>query len=285
MYMYQVKGANPNGSPDWDNLPRTLSDESGMATDNSLRAKLREIMSDHTSPVFLEIAEALELDPEKYHVLESKFRGMNTEDACEAAQACMLLAQENPDAFLDKYWDVRLFGTTLLEKKLKGQKEGLRFKKTGCVTISSAFSVAPIDTIESTITKRFPFNEEHLKNENSDMAPQAKKLVKHGLYVGQIGVNPHRAHTTKATKKDIEVLKYIFKYAFSVTEAACRPAGSINFAHIWWADHTNALGSFNELEFFETLQPKRIGEYIPSKGLEDYNIPTPDFQFDVEDLA
>jgi hypothetical protein len=43
---------------------------------------------------------------------------------------------------------------------------------------------------------------------------------------------------------------------------------------IWWREHANVLGSFNEYEWFKALTPTRKGtEIIASTSIEDYDIP------------
>ena len=106
------------------------------------------------------------------------------------------------------------------------------------------------------------------------MAPLSIKFIGHGLFVMRIGVNPHIAHHTRTTPDDIEVLKKIFPHMFNLTASAARPAGSITPIHIWWADHANSLGSFNEYKFFEQMTPRRKdGTTTPSTSLDDYIIP------------
>lgn len=318
LLLIQVMEALPNGDPDRDNGPRANNDGFGFITDVSIKAKIRQIIADHVSPVFQAFVNELKFNPEEHHIFESVRRGTNYhegdytgEDALRAKREVLDLAESNPVAFLSRFFDVRLFGGNLLEqgalvknesseepvgeakKKVKKSKKerapGRRFIRTGPVTITPAKSVAPISVQENTLTRRFPLTEDNLGKLQGDMAPMAKKWVEHGLYVARLTVNPVMAPYSSLRNEDIAVLKRILRDVFTFTASAARPGGSMNFVHIWWADHESVLGSFSECEFWEKLTPRRKGDPMePSKSLDDYDIPTPEsagLTYKVEDLA
>ena len=107
------------------------------------------------------------------------------------------------------------------------------------------------------------------------MAPGAKRFIEHAIFTARICVNPHLARHTNTTEQDIEVLKATLKHIFALSTSASRPGGSINVLHVWWRDHENSLGSFNENDFFKSLTPVRKGAQEPSNSLDDYEFPTP----------
>lgn len=287
LLVYEVKGANPNGSPDWDNQPRTLNDGRGVITPVSVKRKIRDLLADHNSDVFKAICQELDLNPDEFHIFESMHRGFDLDDAVKAARDAIKLSKDDSSAFLKRYWDVRVFGTTLLEENKDKDKENAKYIKTGCVSFSPAFSIAPVQIVEMSITKKAPLREELLVNKQGDMAPMALKFVQHGLYCQRFGVNPHVAHYTNTTDKDIEVLKALLKHTFNFSESASRPAGSMNLLHAWWAEHEKPLGSFKESDFFAQLTPtKESDPENPSTKLTDYNIPNKaELGVDVVDLA
>lgn len=291
LIIIEVSGANPNGNPDWDNNPRQfLGGECGYITPMSLKWHIRNTLADHRSPCFREIAKRLKLDPERHHIFESKNRGYEEMSQSEASKAVLALAKGSLDKFFSRYLDARLLGCTFLEtkdnqveepeetpkpkkgkakeKESNGKEPKFRCVKTGCVTISPAVSVAPISTEEVTISKKAP-----LRDVDQDLAPSAYKFVRHGLYVARISVNPHVAHHTHATDEDVDVLKFVLPHAFQMSSAGGRPSGSIWPIHIWWREHTNPLGSFNEYEWFKSLMPTRKGDQIASTSIDDYVIP------------
>jgi CRISPR-associated protein Csd2 len=299
LVVIECEMCNPNGSPDDENSPRVLSDNRGWISDVSIKAKIRSILADHESPVFKGLQERFGFDPERFHILESFRRGSNKngeftgKDAVAAKNDVAALAKKDPEAFLDKFWDVRVFGTTLLidnvgngdgEKKAKKAKkdesseeeESNKFQlvRTGAVTITPAVSVRPVNITDATITKRACFRDDNLLKLQGDMAPMAKKFVEHGIYVCRICVNPQLAVATRTTEEDIEVLKYLLQYMFSLSGSAARPVGSINVTNLYWADHENILGSFNEGLWWKSLTPSAKPGVEFSHSSEDYEFPT-----------
>ncbi len=286
-----VQMANPNGDPDEDGRPRQMSDGCGWLTDVCVKRKVRDLLDNHDSPVFKHLIELLKLeDPEQFYVFESLNRGSGAASQEDANKYAFDLIKSDKDAFLQRYVDARLFGIMAMEPKNDKGKvaddDKGRMKRTGPITMSSAVSVAPIEVVEASLTKMASLRDSVAEKESTDMAPLAKKYVRNAYYVMRISVNPNVAEHTQTTEKDIEVFKGLLKFAFSASESATRPAGGVFFKHIWWADHTNPLGSFNEQEFFEKLTPvKRQKPNESSNNFDEYEVPTPNFSFKVEDLA
>ena len=206
------------------------------------------------------------------------------------------MIKDNENEALQRFYDLRIFGGTVLEGKeeeeegtKKKKKESVRFVRTGVVTISPAISVSPVKVIESTISKKATLRDNLLENSNSALAPFANKFVEHGVYVARLGINPNYAKISKTSDEDVEILKKCIKYIYQISNSCARPAGTINFNHIWWAEHSNALGSFNENKFFDALTPVKIlNPEQSSKSNAEYKFPTPEecgFNFKVEDLA
>lgn len=295
--LVEVVMGNPNGDPDFDGRPRVITDGRGFMTDVSMKHKFRRLFDNHETETFMEIQKLVDMPEETLHICESMGRGSPHTDP-QAAIKWMrdFLAKEGEDAFIQRYLDIRLFGTTLLlqdsedGKKKKADKEegdAVRLKKTGPVTFSPALSIAPIYIGEQTITKMATGRDALLEKDASDMAPGAKKFVEHGVYAFKIVVNPHVALPTKTTEEDIKALKTSLKHIFNLNGSCSRPVGSMNFIHIWWADHDNSLGSFNEFDFFNHLMPTKIeNPKDPSSTLSEYHFPTPDgLAMKVTDLA
>lgn len=296
LMVVEVIGGNPNGDPD-DNRPRMMTNGHCWFTDVSVKAKARQLLADHNLDFFREIVKKFSLSADRFHIFESLRRGTNYhdgdytgEDAIKAKNELMALAENDPAALMDLFWDIRIFGANLLEqgassseedengkKKKMKQAPGKRFIRGGPVTISPAISVAPVVITEATLTKRFCLRDEVLGKLQSDMAPYAKKFLEHGLFTACISVNPNAAKATGLTDVDVEVFKEVIKHIFTFTTSCSRQAGTINIEHIWWADHDNVLGSFNDFEFWKLLKPyKKTEPDVASVSLDDYVIPTPE---------
>ncbi len=82
----------------------------------SIKRKIRDVFVG--SPYGTELLKAFNLSADDYRVLESFNRGFPEEsDPCKAIDRAHDLAEADPKAFLDSRWDVRIFGTTMLEEK------------------------------------------------------------------------------------------------------------------------------------------------------------------------
>ena len=308
LMLVEVIGANPNGDPDCDARPRLFSDGRAWWTDVSTKAKQRQILTDHETDFFKELQKKHNFNAEEFHIFESLKRGTNYhdgdytgEDAVKAKNELLALADTNPEVMVRKFWDMRIFGTNLLEgekskgedeldengkklkkpKKPKGDngagKKKTRFCRSGPVTISPSISIAPVLVHENTLSKRYCLRDDNLGKLQGDLAPMARKFIEHGLFAARITVNPNSAHYTGTTNDDIEVFKDTLKHIFNFTTSCSRPAGSMRIVHIWWADHDNILGSFNDFDFWTKLTPtKKSDAGLPSSSLEDYAIPTPE---------
>ena len=280
MIIIEVSMANPNGNPDWDNAPRTLnSDDRGLITPVCIKRRIRDVLEDHDSVCFKELMKTHNADSERFHIMESKMRGYTGIPQHEATKKVIQMAEKSVEEFFNRFYDIRLLGCTLLEvkdkdengddKKKKGKKDDkFRCVNTGCLTVSPAISIAPIEIFEATLTKKAP-----LRDVDQDIAPAAYKCVEHGLYVATLSINPHVAHRTFATQQDVDMLKSVLPHIFQLSAANARPSSSISIVHAWWKEHTNSLGSFNEYEFFNSLKPTLKGDFAPSKSLSDYSIP------------
>lgn len=286
-----VNGANPNGDPDQGGAPRMTALNEGFITPQSFKQKLRATLADHNSPVFNSLVELFGIkNTERFHIFESLHRGYSGLTPRESLQHARQLFVKDEGAAIDRYFDCRVFGGTNLDDKNATGPDGtsmkMQFKRTGPVTISAFRSIGPIISVDSTITKMAPMRESVIAKEAGDMAPGAYKFVPFAVYYAMLSVNPNVAEATKTTIGDIELLKGLLKYAYLANESATRPAGTISFKHIWWANHTNALGSFNETEFFEAMRPKFKGNPsgFPS-SLEDFEFPSLPNGMDVVDLA
>lgn len=282
MAIIEVTAANPNGDPDNEGRPRQRHDGCGWMTAVSIKRKIRDLFDDHESLAFRQLVNDLGIeDEDRYHVFESFLKGSGETDRVEAIHYARKLLEKNKNEFLNRYIDIRHFGGTCLF-----EKSDVGLTQTGVITMSHAVSVAPVLVNESTMTKKAPLRLKLAEGETGDIAPMGIKMVEHGLYVLQGVVNPNIARHTLTTEADIEAFKVALKYAFSTSMSASRPAAQISFARIWWADHTNVLGSFNEQDFFKWLTPvKRENPDKASKNLSEYDIPTPKFDFEVHDIS
>lgn len=272
-----VEMANPNGNIE-DGGPRVLTDGHGWISPMCAKRQHRELLADHDSPTFREILGRTDIPEERLHVFESVSKGFPDKSGKEAVDAALALTD---DAKLNRYIDMRLFGTTCLEERADKTKKGesTRFLRTGCVHFDSLVSLAPVDVVVAGISKKAPLRDStkgHDGDKNpelwqSDLAPEAIKVVRSGLYFGCFYISPAEAFKTQATELDIQLFLDLVPHMFS-RKATQRASVQVVFAMT--ATHNGALGSFPEHLFRETCRPRlRNPEGIPLT-LEDYAVPT-----------
>ena len=244
--------SNYNGDPDADNLPRTLIDGHGLITPVCFKHKIRELLEYHDSPVWEYLKLELDLDDDAYYIWESALKGYDAETPMEAKEKFWYkkFKKEGGEYLVNRFWDMRTFGTTALETK---GKDSLKFTRTGCVSISPFISLAPVEIISQTITKGNPLRPELMKKDQGDIAPFGFKVARHAVFTGSYVVNPAYARATNTTEKDIDVFKALIPYAVSNSTSACR--SGMNVVQAVHVAHDNPLGSFNESEFYEFCKP------------------------------
>jgi CRISPR-associated protein Csd2 len=251
LLLIDVKDSNPNGDPDRDSDPRTRQDGRGEISPVSFKRKLRDLVSAKDSPVWQELAKELDLNEASYDILESK--------VTKRTDVKKLTADE----LLEKYWDVRVFGTTLLEEQ---SGESGSFISTGVVQFGLGVSLDPVRIERMTTTKVLPVEDDKSKG----MAPLAYRIVSYGLYTMPFFINATAAQKTRCTKKDIELLLQLIPHAYKETASYIRSQVDIRYA--FYVEHNRARGTFNDFKIIEALTPVRVGNGIgPATSWKDYD--------------
>jgi CRISPR-associated protein Csd2 len=169
-------------------------------------------------------------------------------------------------AFINKYWDGRVFGNTFLEEAM--DKETI---KTGVVQFGLGLSLAPIEIERHTNTNKAGVEE----GKKQGMAPMGYRFVPHGVYWMPFFVNPSMAHKSGCTVVDIELLKKLIPHAYAHTRSHARPL--VELRHAWYCEHSNPLGSCSDFALIDALKPrlkKDRDPNKPSKSWDDYDVPT-----------
>lgn len=253
LLVLEIINSNPNGDPDRESDPRQRLDDRGEISPVSFKRKLRDLVENKEGPVWKEMAGMLGLDADKFQILESRGR-----DRKEITK----LLQENPQAFIDRYWDGRLFGNTFLEENVSSTI------KTGAVQFGMGLSIAPILIERQTNTSKSGVQE----GLDRGMAPLAYRVVQHAVYCMPFFVNPSAAQKSGCTQEDINLMLKLIPYAYSHTASYVRP--QVEVRHAWYACHKSALGSFSDQEFIEALTPKKTSNPDkPSESWSDYEAP------------
>lgn len=256
LLVIEVVNSNPNGDPDRESDPRQRPNGYGEISPVSFKRKLRDLLDDHDAPFFKALPEKFSGNAERYSILEHRGRDIKQIQAERGKDPSKFLDSK----FVQKYWDARIFGNTLLEN---GGDKG--FIKTGAVQFGMGVSVAPIDTIRQTNTNKAGVQE----GKNAGMAPLAYRIVEHGVYCMPFFVNPNYASKSGCTVDDIELLKLLIPHAYEQNRSAIRP--DVRIRHAWYIEHKNILGSCPEYLLLEALTPQKRGNTNdPSVSWSDY---------------
>lgn len=251
LLLIDVTNSNPNGDPDRESDPRIRQDGCGEISPVSFKRKLRDLVEAKDSPLWQELAEELNLPKEGFDIMESK--------KTRRADVNKLSLQE----LLDKYWDVRVFGSTFLEND---KNENESFIASGVVQFGLGVSLDPIRIERMTTTKVMPVEE----GKSKGMAPLAYRIVSYGLYAMPFFVNATAAHKTQCTKKDIELLLRLIPHVYKETASYIRSQVDIRYA--FYVEHNRARGTYNDFRIIEALTPKRItGMSGPATSWHDYD--------------
>lgn len=256
LLVIEVVNSNPNGNPDQESDPRQRPNGCGEISPVSFKRKLRDLLDDHDTPFFKALPEKFSGNEERYHILEHRGRELKqiTDEMGKDPSKFM------DSVFVHKYWDARVFGNTFLEK---GKDKG--FIKTGVVQFGMGISLAPIEIIRQTNTRKAGTQE----GKDSGMAPLGYRIVEHGVYCMPFFVNPNYAGKSGCTAEDIELLKLLIPHGYEQNRSAIRP--DVRIRHAWYIEHKNILGSCPEHLLLEALTPKkRTAPNEPSVGWQDY---------------
>jgi Cas7 group CRISPR-associated protein Csh2 len=260
LLILEVRKSNPNGDPERESAPRQRPDGKGEISPVSVKRKLRDLVLDKEGVIWGETTKAFKpaLNTKRFDILEA--RGRNR------AEITKQLENKNGgigQAFIDAYWDGRLFGNTFLEE---GGSKSIR---TGVAHFGVGVSIAPIEIETSTWTNKSGVQE----GKDRGMAPMAFKVVKHALYAIPFFVNPNLAHKTGCTKQDVDLMLNLIKYAYSATRSVVRTM--VDVIHVHTFTHNSQAGSLSDFALLDALAPqKNTDADKPSESIKDYTIPT-----------
>lgn len=264
LLIIEVVNSNPNGDPDRESDPRQRPNGFGEISPVSFKRKLRDLLDDHDAPFFRALPEQFSGNPDHYFILEH--RGLVDSEITKEQGDDPTQFVNSP--FVHKYWDARVFGNTFLEEsknKVNKKRKDKEFIKTGVVQFGMGVSLAPVNIIRYTNTKKKATQE----GKEAGMAPLAYRIVEHGVYCMPFFVNPNYAHKTGCTAEDIELLKLLIPHAYEQNRSAVRP--DVRIRHAWYVEHKNLLGSCPEYLLLEALTPKKLGDKDePSTTWADY---------------
>lgn len=260
LLVIEVRNSNPNGDPDRESDPRTRAhDGKGNISDVSFKRKLRELVLEKKGPVWTELRKLLCLTESD----DSRF-GVHVDQ--NTRNKIGNLPYEARVAELKKCWDVRVFGSTDLEKKEK-ETDKKSYIKTGVAQFSVGVSVAKVRIQRDTNTVKANVDKD--KDADRGMAPLGFRVVEHGVYAMPFLVNPTAAHQSETQLEDIELLCRLIPYAYPHNASRIRPL--VEVRHAWYFEHKSPLGSCSDFAVLDSLTPTKSDPNEPSTAWADYD--------------
>ncbi|MGO9245919.1 MAG: type I CRISPR-associated protein Cas7 [Verrucomicrobiia bacterium] len=258
LLILEVRKSNPNGDPERESSPRQRPDAKGEISPVSVKRKLRDLVLEKEGVVWQEIKRILEIpNDDRFQILESRGRKRD-----EIKKQMEPKDGKLGQAFIDAYWDGRLFGNTFLEE---GGSDTIR---SGVAHFGVGVSIAPIEIEFSTWTSKSGVE----AGKDRGMAPMAFRVVKHGVYAIPFFVNPNLAHKTGCAKLDVDLMLHLLKHTYADTRSVVRTMVEVVHAHT--LTHNSRAGSVSDFAFIDALMPKKkANPDKPSESLSDYVIP------------
>lgn len=246
-----VKNANPNGDPLNGNRPRTTYENLGEISDVCLKRKMRNRALQMGQEIFVQSDDQNQDGFKSLSGRFSAFIGKEKDKDIVYKKVC------------EKWFDVRSFGQVFAFKS--DESKGVSIGVRGPVSIQPAFSVTPITTVSTQITKSV--NSEPDEKKSSDTMG-AKHRVDYGMYVTYGSINTELAKKTGFSDQDAATIKEALTTLFRNDSSSARPEGSMEVVKLVWWVHNSAAGQYSSAKVHRSLSvtpktddPKCSGDF------------------------
>jgi CRISPR-associated protein Csd2 len=267
--LFDVTDGNPNGDPDAGNLPRVDPETGhGLVTDVCLKRKIRNYVALKGQDIFIKEKSVLNATIEgAYKRLEIDLQSEKTKGGKKRKSK-----GEGQDEEVDQarelmcrtFYDVRAFGAVMSTGANAGQVRGP-------VQLTFGRSVAPIVTLEHSITRMAVATEEEATKQGGGNRTMGRKMtVPYGLYRAHGFVSPAFAQRTGFTKDDLTLLWEALEKMFEHDRSAARGLMSTRALVVF--EHDSALGTAPAHKLFDMLQVKTDDDGAPARGFEQFAV-------------
>ena len=287
VFLFDVKDGNPNGDPDFDNMPRTDEETNhGLVTDVCIKRKIRnyvQLLKGLESPYDIFIREGNVLNP-----LIEQMRNVADKEEEDEKKAVAIGRKK----MCEQYFDIRTFGAVMStgdekedsnlneevnadggkEKKSKKKDSKKKIKGLGVVRgpvqLTFARSIDPVDAKTHSVTRCCITKESDAENKNNTFGN--KNTVSYGLYRMHGFISATDAAKTGFSEEDKELLFEAIINAFENDHAAAR--GEMNPRALIVFKHESHLGNARAGQLFDLVkvEKKKGIEYPRSFG--DYDV-------------
>ena len=253
-----VDGANPNGDPLNNNMPRINYDGYGEISDVCLKRKIRNYLQDSGEQIFVQSDDRID---DGCHSLKSRVSSFDLYKKAVKNND----PEECKKVVCEKWIDVRTFGQIF---PFKGALESINVR--GAVTISFAKSLDVIDINQMQITKSTNL----IDSKSKDSSTMAMRYsVSKAAYVAYGSIFPKIAEKTGFIEDDAEKIHQSLIHLFDNDAASARPSGSMNVQRVYWWEHKYPIGQYPQIQVFRSLDFQPSKEYpfftVTEKPLEN----------------
>ena len=286
VFLFDVKDGNPNGDPDFDNMPRTDEETNhGLVTDVCIKRKIRnyvQLLKGLESPYDIFIREGNVLNP-----LIEQMRNVADQEEEDEKKA----VAKGRMKMCEQYYDIRTFGAVMStgEEKAEGDSnddvnaDGVKGKKSkekgtkkkikglgvvrGPVQLTFARSIDPVDAKSHSLTRCCVTTTDDDKKGKTNTIGN-KNTVSYGLYRMHGFISATDAAKTGFSEEDKDLLFEAIINAFENDHAAAR--GEMNPRALIVFKHESHLGNARAGQLFDLVKvekkegveyPRSFGDY------------------------
>lgn len=286
VFLFDVKDGNPNGDPDFDNMPRTDEETNqGLVTDVCIKRKIRNYVQLHkgfASPYDIFIREGNVLNPlieqmrdeadkeeddEKKAVAKGRMRMCEQYFDIRTFGAVMSTGEEKADSDLDK----DEIGDDGKEKTFKKKDSKKKIKGLGVVRgpvqLTFARSIDPVDAKSHSLTRCCVTTTADDKEGKTNTIGN-KNTISYGLYRMHGFISATDAAKTGFSEEDKDFLFEAIINAFENDHAAAR--GEMNPRALIVFKHESHLGNARAGQLFDLVKVERKDGVEYPRSFADY---------------
>lgn len=240
-----VDHANPNGDPTNGNRPRIDYEGYGFISDVCLKRKIRDRL--------LESGQNILIQP-----------GMSVLDRIKNSPVSSFLS--DPEKMVktacQEWMDVRSFGQVMALRAASKKEYGISVGIRGPVSISSAYTFAPIVSETYQVVKCVNFEDrENDPNRRSRDTMGFKHFISHAAYKFVGGIYPQLAEKTGFTVEDAELIKQAIINLFENDSSSARPIGSMAIQEFFWWEHPSKTSLYPPIKVHSLVSAKVKDEF------------------------
>jgi CRISPR-associated protein Csd2 len=266
--LFDVQDGNPNGDPDAGNLPRIDAETGhGLVTDVCLKRKIRNYVALTKGEVpgyDIYVKEKAVLMREH----ERAYKAIGREDVLKGDEKKRKGTGDDVEKakkwMCQNFFDIRTFGAVMSLGVNCGQVRGP-------VQMTFARSVAPIVSLEHSITRMAVATEEEAEKQQGDNRTMGRQFtVPYGVYRSHGFVSASLANQTGFSEDDLGLLWEALRNMFEHDRSAAR--GFMTTRGLYVFEHEGALGSASAHALFDRVAIKPRDPATPARSFAEFEV-------------